>query len=116
MEIPSEMRSCSGSLLQPITCLPQYFLTPADFGSKNSASNMAILPLKRRISHGRRQVAGLMSASVVTTAGNGNRTRMASLEGWNFTIKLCPRSFKLARSNAKAKRDLPAGIAERNIC
>ena len=23
-------------------------------------------------------------------AGNGNRTRMASLEGWNFTIKLCP--------------------------
>ena len=25
------------------------------------------------------------------TAGNGNRTRMASLEGWNFTIKLCPR-------------------------
>jgi hypothetical protein len=25
-------------------------------------------------------------------AGNGNRTRMASLEGWNFTIKLCPRS------------------------
>ena len=24
-------------------------------------------------------------------AGNGNRTRMASLEGWNFTIKLCPR-------------------------
>ena len=25
-----------------------------------------------------------------TGAGNGNRTRMASLEGWNFTIKLCP--------------------------
>src|SRR5207244_12904459 len=24
-------------------------------------------------------------------AGNGNRTRMASLEGWNYTIKLCPR-------------------------
>jgi hypothetical protein len=24
-------------------------------------------------------------------AGNGNRTRIASLEGWNFTIKLCPR-------------------------
>lgn len=23
-------------------------------------------------------------------AGSGNRTRMASLEGWNFTIKLCP--------------------------
>jgi hypothetical protein len=23
-------------------------------------------------------------------AGNGNRTRIASLEGWNFTIKLCP--------------------------
>src|SRR5437764_13724427 len=27
-------------------------------------------------------------------AGNGNRTRMASLEGWNFTIKLCPRLDK----------------------
>jgi hypothetical protein len=37
-------------------------------------------------------------------AGNGNRTRMASLEGWNFTIKLCPRAFKLARSLTKAKR------------
>ncbi len=24
-------------------------------------------------------------------AGNENRTRMASLEGWSFTIKLCPR-------------------------
>ena len=23
-------------------------------------------------------------------AGSGDRTRMASLEGWNFTIKLCP--------------------------
>jgi hypothetical protein len=37
-------------------------------------------------------------------AGNGNRTRMASLEGWNFTIKLCPRSRKLALAGAKAKR------------
>jgi hypothetical protein len=27
-------------------------------------------------------------------AGNGNRTRMASLEGWNFTIKLCPRDVR----------------------
>jgi hypothetical protein len=34
---------------------------------------------------------------------------MASLEGWNFTIKLCPRGFKLARSNAKAKRDFVRG-------
>src|SRR5438045_9688843 len=29
-------------------------------------------------------------------AGNGNRTRMASLEGWNFTIKLCPRPGELS--------------------
>ena len=29
--------------------------------------------------------------SILARAGNGNRTRMASLEGWNFTIKLCPR-------------------------
>ena len=31
------------------------------------------------------------SARSTGKAGNGNRTRMASLEGWNFTIKLCPR-------------------------
>jgi hypothetical protein len=24
-------------------------------------------------------------------AGKGNRTLIASLEGWSFTIKLCPR-------------------------
>ena len=36
-------------------------------------------------------------------AGNGNRTRMASLEGWNFTIKLCPRRFKLPRHASAAK-------------
>jgi hypothetical protein len=30
-------------------------------------------------------------------AGNGNRTRMASLEGWNFTIKLCPRLLELKK-------------------
>jgi hypothetical protein len=30
---------------------------------------------------------------------------MASLEGWNFTIKLCPRASKLARATPKAKRD-----------
>jgi hypothetical protein len=32
-------------------------------------------------------------------AGNGNRTRMASLEGWNFTIKLCPRDEELNSEN-----------------
>ena len=26
-------------------------------------------------------------------AGNENRTRIASLEGWSFTIKLCPRKI-----------------------
>src|SRR5216110_3214620 len=35
-------------------------------------------------------------------AGNGNRTRMASLEGWNFTIKLCPRGIKLPRCATNA--------------
>src|ERR1700736_3942245 len=40
-------------------------------------------------------------------AGNGNRTRMASLEGWNFTIKLCPRAAgKLPRAVKSAKRFL----------
>ena len=33
-------------------------------------------------------------------AGNGNRTRMASLEGWNFTIKLCPRAGVSCRAVA----------------
>ena len=38
------------------------------------------------------------------SAGNGNRTRMASLEGWNFTIKLCPRvGIKLALPARDAK-------------
>jgi hypothetical protein len=36
-------------------------------------------------------------------AGNGNRTRMASLEGWNFTIKLCPRESNLPRHASTAK-------------
>src|SRR5438045_2873507 len=36
-------------------------------------------------------------------AGNGNRTRMASLEGWNFTIKLCPRGIKLPRSRQQCQ-------------
>ena len=27
---------------------------------------------------------------------------MASLEGWNFTIKLCPREIKVARQPANA--------------
>src|SRR6266566_8200577 len=36
------------------------------------------------------------------SAGNGNRTRMASLEGWNFTIKLCPRGIKLPRCATNA--------------
>jgi hypothetical protein len=31
--------------------------------------------------------------ATMSSAGNGNRTRMASLEGWNFTIKLCPRDY-----------------------
>jgi hypothetical protein len=43
-------------------------------------------------------------------AGNGNRTRMASLEGWNFTIKLCPRAVKLPRSLRLAKF-FPSGAA-----
>jgi hypothetical protein len=37
-------------------------------------------------------------------AGNGNRTRMASLEGWNFTIKLCPRENTLLWRGRAAKR------------
>ena len=38
-------------------------------------------------------------------AGNGNRTRMASLEGWNFTIKLCPRGHVNCRGPARLPSD-----------
>ncbi len=34
-------------------------------------------------------------------AGSGNRTRMASLEGWNFTIKLCPRAELSCRDSPR---------------
>jgi hypothetical protein len=40
-------------------------------------------------------------------AGNGNRTRMASLEGWNFTIKLCPRE----EINCRARSSLPSAFS-----
>jgi hypothetical protein len=47
-------------------------------------------------------------------AGNENRTRIASLEGWSFTIKLCPhlkgiRAEILTRSCRSASRFFPAG-------
>ncbi len=66
-----------------------------------------------------RGIAGLADAlgagkpywePVETGAGNGNRTRMASLEGWNFTIKLCP----LLRSGVILRNPrLRASIKER---
>src|SRR5216110_2084257 len=43
-----------------------------------------------------------------TTAGNGNRTRMASLEGWNFTIKLCPRVGCRSGSDCQSGSDQSA--------
>src|ERR1700730_3617532 len=43
------------------------------------------------------------------TAGNGNRTRMASLEGWNFTIKLCPQTG----TNCRALFALPSSFWRR---
>ena len=36
-------------------------------------------------------------------AGNGNRTRMASLEGWNFTIKLCPRLLPVRQAEVNCR-------------
>jgi hypothetical protein len=39
----------------------------------------------------------------VQGAGKGNRTLIASLEGWSFTIKLCPRAPKLPRPSGLAK-------------
>src|SRR5260370_37129876 len=48
-------------------------------------------------------------------AGNGNRTRMASLEGWNFTIKLCPRASKLPRHGAAANSFFECGSHESGI-
>src|SRR6202043_1896240 len=42
-------------------------------------------------------------------AGNGNRTRMASLEGWNFTIKLCPRGDVSCRVPVPLPSDFRSG-------
>lgn len=40
------------------------------------------------------------------TAGSGNRTRIASLEGWSFTTKLCPRiPVQILRANASVKNE-----------
>jgi hypothetical protein len=44
-------------------------------------------------------------------AGNGNRTRMASLEGWNFTIKLCPHENTLPWRGRAAKRFFTRALA-----
>ena len=49
-------------------------------------------------------------------AGNGNRTRMASLEGWNFTIKLCPRALKLPCARKIAKSFLINSGRGANAC
>jgi hypothetical protein len=38
----------------------------------------------------RNRIIGVGSAASRSGAGNENRTRIASLEGWSFTIKLCP--------------------------
>src|SRR5437588_8134433 len=48
-------------------------------------------------------------------AGNGNRTRMASLEGWNFTIKLCPRGQVPVRLgvNCRGRAPLPSDFSRR---
>ena len=41
-------------------------------------------------------------------AGGGNRTRIASLEGWSFTTKLRPRNYPFIRSHRNlARADKP---------
>ena len=42
------------------------------------------------------------SGWVVKRAGSGNRTRMASLEGWSFAIKLYPRSSGMNTNTRRA--------------
>lgn len=42
------------------------------------------------------------SGWVVKRAGSGNRTRMASLEGWSFAIKLYPRSSGMDTNTRRA--------------
>src|SRR5205814_5865267 len=48
-------------------------------------------------------------------AGNGNRTRMASLEGWNFTIKLCQIGRVPVRLgvNCRGRVPLPSDFSRR---
>ena len=50
-------------------------------------------------------------------AGNGNRTRMASLEGWNITIMLCPqlsaagkKPVRLGALSCRGRTELPSGF------
>lgn len=38
-------------------------------------------------------------------AGTGNRTQVASLEGWNFTIKLHPQESKVKRFNLRKNKN-----------
>ena len=46
-------------------------------------------------------------------AGNENRTRIASLEGWSFTIKLCPQEPNGKKKGAMKLPDRKPFFAER---
>jgi hypothetical protein len=63
-----------------------------------------------------RAAAMPVSVSVSQRAGNGNRTRMASLEGWNFTIKLCPHETNVTRVSAAAKCFFGRSLLDKSCC
>lgn len=46
-------------------------------------------------------------------AGSGNRTRMTSLEGWDFTIKLCPLVFLCRAAAILIKKGRTRNVLDR---
>ena len=71
-------------------------MRPRDFFIKPFGYRRASIPSARSAGQQKSRQGRLGSQFCridINPAGNGNRTRMASLEGWNFTIKLCPRDL-----------------------
>jgi hypothetical protein len=57
----------------------------------------------------------LVTCTDVNRAGDGNRTRMTSLEGWGSTIELRPRSRRIPRLTPVAYRLTPGKQHRWNI-
>ena len=74
-----------------VTSLCPYF-DPLELLEAEGRIAAALAPLVRRFA--RRRLHPLIPPSVELRAGDGNRTRTASLEGWGSTIELRPRQLE----------------------